>query len=65
MINRLLTIMMCVFFTHTTYSQTKIWEITTDIFSVRYSEPLQQLRITLMIRDTLLQQLHSIAIEKL
>ena len=42
MINRLLTIMVCVFFTHTTYSQTKIWEITTDIFSVRYSEPLQQ-----------------------
>ena len=42
MINRLLTIMVCVFFTHTTYSQTKIWEITTDIFSVKYSEPLQQ-----------------------
>ena len=38
----ILTTMVCVLFTLTTYSQNKIWEITTDVFHVRYSEPLQQ-----------------------
>lgn len=40
--NKLLSLLVCVFFTHTTYSQAKIWELTTDIFYVKYSEPLQQ-----------------------
>ena len=39
---RILTLVVCVFFTLTTYSQTKIWDIETDIFKVRYSEELQQ-----------------------
>ena len=40
--NNWLMLVVGVLFTHTTYSQNKIWEISTEIFDVKYSEIYQQ-----------------------